>query len=125
MGVVLGSCLTEEPVLRVEPAALVAFVPLSRPSLTGPGAVAWSGDGPAVGVVGEAEVDEPLEVDGGGAVGEPDAVGGDASVGDTAAGADEPGEAAFDHGPEPLVVGGEVVVSPGASGFDEFGVVGV
>jgi hypothetical protein len=27
VGVVLGSCLAEEPVLRVEPAAQVAFVP--------------------------------------------------------------------------------------------------
>ena len=75
-------------------------------------------------LVGEAEVEEPLQVDGGGAVGEPDAVAGGAAVGDAAAGSDEPGEAAFDHGPPASVVVGEVAVAPGAAGFDELGVMG-
>lgn len=57
-----------------------------------------SGDGPAGVGAGEAEVDEPVEVDGGGAVGEPDAVAFDAAVAELAVGsADEPRDAAFDH----------------------------
>jgi hypothetical protein len=48
--------------------------------------------------VGESEVDEPLEVDGGGAVAEPELVAVGAAVAESAAGADEPGDAAFDQG---------------------------
>ena len=64
-----------------------------------------------------------MEVDGGGSVGEPEPVAGDAAVGDSSAGADQPGEAAFDHGPPASVVVGEVAVAPGSAGFGEFGVV--
>ena len=46
-----------------------------------------------------------------------------AAVGDTAAGSDEPGEAAFDHWSEAPVVVGEVAVAPGSAGFDELAVV--
>ena len=74
-------------------------------------------------VVGEAQVDEALEVDGRSAVGEPNAVAGEAAVGDVSAGSDEPREAALDHRSELSVVVGEVAVTPGSAGFDEFGVV--
>lgn len=89
-----------------------------RPCFVRPRAHLSGGELPAP-VLGEAEVDEALEVDGGGSVGEPDAVAGEAAVGDASAGSDEPGEAAFDHWSELSVV----AVAPGSAGFDEFGVV--
>ena len=74
--------------------------------------------------MGEAEVDESLEVDGGRPVGKPDLVACDTAVGHSAAGSDEPGQAPFDHGPPAAVVVGEVAVAPGPAGFGQFGVVG-
>ena len=63
-----------------------------------------------VGVVGEAEVDEPVEVDGGDAVAEPEPVAVGAAVAEPAVGAAyEPGDAAFDHGPvAPVGIDGAV-----------------
>ena len=74
-------------------------------------------------VVGEAHGDEASQIDGGGAVGEPDSVVGDTAIGDASTGSDEPGQAAFDHRAVLSVVVSEVAVAPGASGLDEFGVV--
>src|SRR5215207_5658638 len=105
-----------------EPVALVGLNPVGEvPRLPPPGPLS-GGELPGA-VVGEPELDEPLEVDGGGAVGEPDAVAGGASEGDASAGAHEPGEGAFDHRAPASVVGGEGAVPPGSAGFDEFGVV--
>jgi hypothetical protein len=62
--------------------------------------------------VGESEVDQAAEVEGGGAVVEPVVVGGGAAVGQAAVAAgDEPGYGAFDHGPP-----APVVVLPGGVG---------
>jgi hypothetical protein len=77
---------------------------------------------PAIVVV-EAHVDEALEIDGRGAVSEPDAVPGEAAVGDASAGSDEPGEAAFDHRSELSVVVGEFAVTPRSAGLEELSVV--
>src|SRR5262245_58548860 len=84
----------------------------------------FAGESPAL-VVGEAEVEQSLEVGGGCAVGEPDAVAGEAAVGDASAGSHEPGEGAFDHWSKASIVVGEVAVAPCSAGFDEFGVVGL
>src|SRR3954451_8649819 len=58
-----------------------------------------SGDLPALLVEGEAEGEQAAQVEGGDAVLQPGVVLGHASVGDAAVPADEPGDAAFDHGP--------------------------
>src|SRR2546428_9838518 len=65
-----------------------------------------SGDRPGSVGSGEAEVEQPAEVQGGGAGLEPGVVLGDASVADLAVPAgDEPGDGAFDHGSVLAVVG--------------------
>jgi hypothetical protein len=84
--------------------------------------------------VGESEVDEAAEVEGGGAVVEPGVVLGDAAVGDAAvAPGDEPGDGAFDRGSPAavlrlpvgvaggLVPGGFEQVVPGVDGEDAAG----
>src|SRR5690606_6404955 len=85
----------------------------------------WSGDGPAVGPVCEPEGDEPPEVDGGDAVGEPELVAVDAAVAEPPAAAHEPGDAALDHGPVLSVEVGEGVGGGEAAGGSEQPVVGV
>src|ERR1700733_5233545 len=74
---------------------------------------AWLRECPgAVGGAGEPEVDEPAEVEGGGAVCEPAVVPVDAAVGDAAAAAGhQPGDGPFDRGPPPAVL-----VFPGGAG---------
>ena len=75
--------------------------------------------------MGEAEVDEPLQVDGGDAVAEPEPVAVGAVVAESAVGADEPGDAAFDHGPV-LAVGDVELVGLGeGAGSGEQAMVGV
>src|SRR4051795_10335521 len=107
-----------------EPVTLDGRPPkVSFPLCRAPGPLS-GGELPAVGVA-EAEGEEPSEVDGGGTVGQPQPVAGETAVGDASAGAHEPGEAAFDHGPPASVVVGEVAVAPGPAGIDEFGVVGM
>lgn len=87
---------------------------------------ARSGDGPAVGGVGEAEGDEPVEVDRGGAVGEPDPVAVEAAVADLAVrAAHQPGDGALDHGAVLSVEVGERVGAGEDTGGGEQAVVGV
>jgi len=60
----VGHVGPESRCLRVEPAAQVVLRPWSRRSLGRPEGGCASSERPAVGSVREAEVDEPLEVDG-------------------------------------------------------------
>jgi hypothetical protein len=74
----------------------------------------------------EAEVDHAGEVDPGGAVGEPEPVAVDAAVAESPVGAaDEPGDAAFDHGAVLPVCVGEGLGHGEGSGGGEQAMVGV
>ena len=87
-------------------------VALSSRARAGSGLVSvlsgWFGDGPFV-VVGEAEREKALEVDGGAAVRSAELVAFDSSVAQAPMFSGEPGEGAFDHGPLLAVDGVEFV----------------
>ena len=70
-----------------------------------------SGDGPVLSVVSEAEVDEPSEVESGGAEVETEPVGLDTDEADTAmVVGDEPGDGPFDHWPVAAVAGDKIIL---------------
>ena len=78
------------------------------------------GEYPSVGAVGESEVDESAQVDGGGSEAQSDAVAFDASVADPSVSVgDEPGDGSFDHGPVLAVVVQVLSVAPPSTGGGE------
>ena len=90
------------------------------PSLSAPDPLS-GGEGPAVGGVGEAEVEQPTQVDDGGSDAESEPVAFDAAVADTAvAVGDEPGDGPFDEWPPlPVVVDADAGPPVGAGGGEQ------
>ena len=95
------------------------------PSLSAPDPLS-GGEAPAVGGVGEAEVEQSAQVDGGGADAEAEPVAFDAAVADAAVSVgDEPGDGAFDEWPPlPVVVDADAGPPVGAGGGEQLVVVG-
>ena len=74
------------------------------------------GDNPIRAAVGEAQPDEPAQVEGGGSVMQPVIILADASVTQFAVASGQPGDGAFDHRPVLAVLGQPIRVTGGASG---------
>ena len=74
------------------------------------------GDNPIRAGVGEAQPDEPAQVERGGSVMQPVIVLGDAAVAQFAVAAGQPGDGAFDHRPVLAVFGQPIRVTGGLSG---------
>src|ERR1700757_4184507 len=82
------------------------------------------GDNPIRAVVGEAQLDEPAQVEGGGSVMEPVIIFADAAVTQFSVAASQPGDGAFDHGSVLAVFGLPVRVAGGVAGGALPGIVG-